>query len=35
MAKTVECFCHDPINKVGVHYHVVTTQQTKEKQNGN
>lgn len=19
----VECMCHDPINKVGVHYHII------------
>lgn len=33
--KIIACHCHDPINKIGVHYHVVITQQTKEKQNGN
>ena len=30
--KTKECYCHDPINKIGAHYHVIEIK--KEKQNG-
>lgn len=27
MTKTIECYCHDPINKIGVHYHVITQEE--------
>lgn len=23
MKKLIECYCHDPLNKTGVHYHMV------------
>lgn len=32
-AMIIECYCHDPINKVGAHYHVVNQKEKKNEPN--